>query len=473
MKVVPTLALVLLAGCATAGGGRPEEPLRPRQDLVPLSRAMTAIDGAARKGEAAAERQRWTQAAQAAPADPAPRFLAVYAQPPGEDRWSGFKALATAQPESALGHVGMACTYLDWGTLDQADREIVLALEAEPDCWVAVLLRAAVSERRGRAEAAAADYRTVLGADPENPEAHLGLARLARKAGDAAQAQGEAARALKAAPELFGAFALLGELAAEAGDLASAADLWEGAVQASPRDRAARVTLAKLLRQAGNAPGARDQWKAAVELKEDAESLGALAEAARAAGDAPVEQRALERLAQVEPAATEWRRVAEIRLQAQDWDGAEKALRRALAQDPRDRKASLMLAQVHLARGEASEAVEAYRAAGEEGREGLEALQRRLNVERLSRPDVAQLQRAVQALVDRTYRARLAEAPSLSGALRLRVTVDATGAASLVEVIEDSVHDGDVRACAYWNLHDAAYPIEKPGRYSFAFAFRR
>jgi hypothetical protein len=101
------------------------------------------------------------------------------------------------------------------------------------------------------------------------------------------------------------------------------------------------------------------------------------------------------------------------------------------------------------------------------------ALEERLQLERLSRADVNVLQRAVQAKVDRVFRARLAESPSLSGKLRIRVTVDGTGSATLVEVLEDSVHDGDVRACAYWNLHDATYPPDRPGRYSFAFSFRR
>jgi hypothetical protein len=50
--------------------------------------------------------------------------------------------------------------------------------------------------------------------------------------------------------------------------------------------------------------------------------------------------------------------------------------------------------------------------------------------------------------------------------------VDAAGGATLVEVLEDSVHDDDVRACAVWNLRDAAYPSAKPGRYSFSFTLR-
>jgi len=473
MKLAPTLALALAAGCATSGGaGR--EPVRPRPDLVPVSRAMTEIDAAVRKGnEIVGERQKRSAAADVAPQDPAARYLAIYAQPHGEDRWAEFNALSKELSDSAYGQVGMAGVYVEWKTLDQADRAIAAALELEPDNWIAVLHRAQTAERRERLEFAAADYRTVLSADPGSPEAHLGLARVARAQGAAATAASEAEAALETAPDLFGAHALLAALALEQGDREGAAARWAKAVEASPRDREARITLAKLLRQLGDAKGAVVHWRAALAIKEDAEGLAALAEAALVAKDPKTELEAIEKLSALDPSAAEWRRVAEIRLAAGDWDGAEKALRRALARDPKDPFANAGLGKVHLRRGASQEAVEAFRAAGEAGKEELAALEKRLNLERPSRPDIGGLQRAVQALVDRTYRARAAQAMLLSGVLKVRATVGPSGAASLVEVLEDSVHDPDVRACAYWNLRDAAYPQNKPGRYTFVFAFRR
>ncbi|HTN51846.1 MAG TPA: tetratricopeptide repeat protein [Anaeromyxobacter sp.] len=472
MKPCSTLALLALAACATPGG-HVEAPPRPRQDLVAVRAALVAIDAAERKGTIAHERQVLSQAAQQSPQDPARRFLAVSAEPSGDDRWAAFKALAQEFPDSAYGQLGMARTYLAWGVLDQADRSVAAALEVEPDCWLAVRVRAELSLRRGKLESAAADFRTVLSADPEDPEAHLGLARVAQRSGDYQAAQVEATAAVKLAPDLFGAYLVLGDLALHSGDTVTAADFYAGAVEASPRDRAARVQLAKLLETKGDHAGARDQWKAAASLREDAESLAGLAREARATGDAAGEASALERLSQLDAGAAEWGRVAELRLAAGDLDGAEKAYRHALARDPRDPQANLGLGRVQLAAGRPQEAMESLRAAGPAGRPDLEALQRRLNVERVERGEVAQLQRTVQQLVDRTFRARRAAAPSLSGNLRLRVTVDGAGAATLVEVLEDTVHDEDVRACAYWNLRDAAYPSEKPGRYSFAFAFRR
>jgi tetratricopeptide (TPR) repeat protein len=336
-----------------------------------------------------------------------------------------------------------------------------------------VLHRARAAERRERLPFAAADYRTVLSADPANPEAHLGLARIALAGGGDAAAAAEAQAALAAVPGLFEAHALLAAVAVARGDREQAVAQWELAVEASPRDRDARVALARLLSEAGDARGAVAQWRAAVDLQEDAPSFAALAEAARAAKDEKTELFAIERLSALDPSVAEWRRVAEIRMAAGDWDGAEKALRRALARDPRDPAANAGLGRAQLRRGDTMGAVESLRAAGNAGQADLAPLEKRLNLERVARPDVGKLQKTVQALVDRTYRARAAETSLAAGRIELRATVGPSGAASVVEVLEDTVHDTDVRACAYWNLRDAAYPKDRPGRFTFVFAFRR
>jgi tetratricopeptide (TPR) repeat protein len=363
--------------------------------------------------------------------------------------------------------------YVEWRTLDQADKAIGAALQVEPDNWMAVLYRAQIAERRERDEFAAIDYRTVLSADPANPEAHLGLARVARRQGEAARAKQEAEAALAGAPGHVGALSLLADLALEAGDPDAAAERWAQVVEASPRDRKARLTLAKLYRTGGKPAPARDQLKAALLLAEDVEVLGLLADSAKAAGDLRTEIEAVERLSALDPSAAEWRRIGEMRLATEDWDGAEKALRRALTRDARDALANAGLAKIHLHRGESQEAIGALRIAGEAGKTELVALERRLNLDRVSRPDVGQLQKAVQTLVDRTYRTRAAGVTSLAGDLKVRVTVNPAGEATVVELLEDTIHDADVRACAYWNLRDAAYPKDKPGRFTFGFSFRR
>jgi tetratricopeptide (TPR) repeat protein len=461
------------SGSVFGGPARPgKRPPSPPTDFVAVSRALTEIDAAERQGNLEDE-MRWAQSAEATPEDPAAQFLAVAAQPEGDDRWSGYRDLSLDFQRSCLPWVGMGRIYVGWRTWDQAEKAVLAALEREPGCFLAVRVRAEMDEARGRLDAAEKGFTAVLAADPHDPEAHFGLARLARQKGDLEAAHAHAAAALETARTLPGAWALLGDLSLELGEPAMAIDFWKGAVAQAPRDRAARVSLARLLVAQGDQAGAREQWQAAVELKEDAESLAALSDAAHASGDAATEQKALERLTQLKPSPAQWRRVAEVRVAAGDLTGAERAYRRALDGGPRDPQTNLGLAKVYLTRGEAQPAVEALRAAGPAGQADLTALEKTLNLARLAKLDMNGLQRAVQALVDKTYRTRLAETPSLAGTIRVRVTVDAAGTASLVELLEDSIHDPDVRACAYWNLRDATYPTERPGRYSFSFSFRK
>jgi tetratricopeptide (TPR) repeat protein len=464
-------ALVAVAVCL-AGYAAVASAADPAIDYLSVSRAMTEIDAAERQGELADE-LRWAHAAERAPQDAAAQFLAVAAQPGVEDRWNGFRDLSLQFPRSALPWVGMARTYVAWRTWDQAERAVAAALQRDPGCWLAVRVRAEMAEARKNPDRARVDYEAVLKADPKNPEAHFGLARLAYARNELEDAHAHAAAALEETRAIPGAWALLADIAQQLGEPDTAIDFWKGAVAQAPNDRAARASLARLLSGQGRHAAAVEQWQAAVDIQEDPESLASLADAARSAGDHETEQRALERLAKLKPSVDQWKRVAGLRMAAKDYSGAERAFRRVLDAKPRDEDANLGMGRIYLAGGDAVKAVEALRAAGASGREDLAALEKRLNLEKLSRPDVDGLQRAVQTQVDKTYRARLAQARSLSGRLRIRVTVDGGGAATLVEVLEDSVHDNDVRACAYWNLRDAIYPTERPGRYSFAFAFRK
>jgi len=479
MKHVSVLALALLAGCATARPGGEVPPSQvsvlrmnagPSVGVAEASRAMSVIDDAERKGDISAERARWFGVATDQPDDTRARFLAIYALPHTEETWGEFRWLSKEKPDSAYGWIGMASIYVEWGLLDQVERALAGAADADEGNWLARLVRARADAQAGKADAAEAGFRAVLARDPANVEAHVGLARLARAAGDAVVARAEAEAALLALPEHAPALAILADLAAQAGDRAGAAALLYRVVAASPRDRASRVTLARLLKEKGDPAAARDQWKAALLLREDADGLVSLAEASRLGGDVEAEQKALERLSQIDPGSAEWRRIAEIRLAANDLDGAEKALRRTLARDAKDQAANLALGRILVKTGRVQEALASLRAAGGPGAADRAALEQRLNVQRTAKSEVAGLQRTVGALIDRTYRQRLKESPRLSGRLTVRATVDASGTAALIEVLEDSVHDEDVRACAYWNLRDATYPSDKPGRYSFTFA---
>jgi tetratricopeptide (TPR) repeat protein len=473
MKTASLFACLALTATAVPAWAEAPAQARPGTDLLAVSRAMTAIDAAERRGQIGAERQERTATAEARPSDVAARFLALYASPRTEDAWNGFHDLAKDFGGSALGHVGMARVYLDWNTLDQADAEFAKALAAEPKSWIVLRLRGEAQERRQRFAEARADYQAVLEADPQCPEARVGLARILRQAGDAAGARREAEAALAVAPSDPPALALLSDLALEAGDKKGAAELLARAVEASPRDRERRVTLAKLLADRGDARAALDQWQAALAQREDTETLHAVAEQAHLALDRRAERRALERLNQLEPGvAGSWRRLAELDAAAGDADGAEAAWRQVIAREPQDAPAHAALGRLLVQRGDVAAAVAEYRAAGGASAAERAALEKQLSIEPVSRKRIDDLQRVVQGLIDRTYRSRLEQSPGLAGTLTLRVAVDIAGAASSVDTVEDSVHDEQVRACAYWNLRDATYPQNKPGRYSFTFKLR-
>ncbi len=480
MKVSPALATVLLATAAwsalpasAAADDKPAPaPAAKVLTLAAVSRGFTAVDDAERQGTLPEQRSKWLAIAAANPDDPAPRVLATYALPHVDDTWAELKYhLGKFQP-SAIPWVAMWRLYLEWGVLDQIERSIPVAREADKGNWLIGLTEAMLAERRGQAAQATAGYRAVLGFDPGNVDAHVGLARLAQAAGEEATARLEADAALQQLPGHAPALTVLAALAEARGDAAGSLALYQKVVAANSRDRATRVKLAKLLQKQGDQAGARDQWKAVAALRPDAESLMALAEAARVSGDGATERKALERLTALDPGSAEWRRIAEIRVQAGDSSGAERALRSAIQRDPKDPQNQLALGRVLVAAGRIETGLEFLRASGEIGTADREATEQRINWQKQTVPDVAGLQRAVGKLIDKTYRSRLKERPRLAGKLTVRVTTDAAGRAAQVEVTEDTLHDDDVRACAYWNLKDAAYPAQKPGRSSFSFTLR-
>lgn len=472
MKLAAPLALFLVAaGCAGPAAEVKDSP-SSRPDYVQLDRAILAIEAAELRGDVAELRKGYAAAWEARPTSPAARFLALYARPRDEGTWAEFKAMSVEQRDSALGWLGQARIYVTWRVWDQIDRVVDAGFEADPDNWLLVVPRALAAEGRGRFDVAAGDWAMILKVDPKNPQALLGRSRAARRAKDAVAARAAAEAALASAPGYLPALLALAAVGTDAGDREEAARWYAKAVEASPRDRELRVTFAKLLMDKGDAAGARDQWKAALQLKEDPETLVLYAGAARAAGDAKAEEGAIERLSAVDPGAAEWKRVAEIRLANGDSAGAEAALRRSLTRDPKDGAALASIGRLLEKKGDLQAAMESFRSAGTPGAADRAKLEERINVQPLKRPDVGGIQKAAQQLIEKTYRERLAEWPNLAGTLKIRVTTDALGVATLVEVLADSVEDPAVRACAFWNLRDAAYPPKKPGRFTFAFTLR-
>lgn len=463
----PLLALVAALAALPARAGEREDAL--------VERGVAAVESAELRGDLAAERQRRLAEAAGRPDDVAARFLALYAAPRDESTWQAERALATRFPRSPWPHLGMARIYLEWRVTDQAEAELARALELDAGNALALRLRGELRERQGRREEARADFRSAVTSDPRAAAAWTGLARLARARGDREEARQDARAALQAEADYAPALALLGSLASEGKDRPGAAALLARAAAGWPSNREVRLTLATLRQEQGDLAGALVEWQAAVELQDDLQAESAVAGLARRLGEPGPEQKALERVVALDPTRhVAWSRLGELRLARGDVEGAEAALRRASeAGATADGPAHAAVARLLAERGDYVEAVREYRAAGEAGREGRAALESRLHVDPPGQGEVGAVQHGVAALVDRTYQERVRSMPSLSGSLRVRVTVDRDGRASGVEVLEDTVHDDAVRATAYWNLKDASYPKDRPGRYAFRFSFGR
>ncbi len=464
----PLLALLVALAALPARAGERER--------AAVERSVASIEAAELRGDLAAERRRRFSDAAARPEDVGARFLALYASPRGESTWEADRALAVRFPRSPWPHLGMARIYLDWRVTDQAEVELARALSLDSGNALALRLRGELRERQGRPEEARSDFRAAISSDPASAAAWMGLARLARAHGDREEARQDARAALQADPEHAPALALLGAIASEEGDRAGAAALLARAAAGWPSNREIRVSLATSRQEQGDLAGALGEWQAAVELQDDLQAESAVAELARRLSEQGAEQKALERVVALDPSRhAAWSRLGELRLARGDVEGAEAALRRASegGASAADGPAHAQVARLLAERGEYVEALREYRAAGDAGREGRAALESRLHVAPPGPGEVAALQRDVASLVSRTYQERVRSVPSLSGSLRVRVTVDREGRASGIEVLEDTVHDDAVRATAYWNLKDASYPKDRPGRYAFSFSFGR
>ncbi len=433
--------LVALAAPAAAAPARPAASARPSTDYAAVSRALTGD----RRSRAAG------RAGRRAALGPGGGRRTRRTSPPSSwrsRRSPGWRIAGTASATSPSSSPARRCPGSAWraptwpgapGTrrrrpsppLCSATRAAGWRCGCGRSCW-----SCGASRTRPRA-----DYQAVLKADPRNPEAHFGLARLARARGDLEEAHAQAAAALEGARTIPGAWAILGQIAEEIGEPGRRST--SGAAPSSRRraTAGARVALARLLTAQGDARGAQEQWQAALEIKEDPESLAALADAARAAGDAEAEQKAVERLSRLTPSPEQWRAWPRSAWRPATSMAPSGPTSGCSTPRPATRRRTWAWAGSTWPAATASRRSRRCAPPVRPGGRTCSPLERRLNLEKLSRPDVNALQRAVQVQVDRTYRARLAEAPSLSGNLRVRVTVDGDGAATQVEVLEDSVHD--------------------------------
>lgn len=473
------LAALLLLVLAVPGWGAASRPVLPPEAEV--MGVLRQLETARAQGRARALEDEFDEQARARPNDSMPRVYRAWLQFPTDACWNELKALSTLYPDNPWPRVGMGLIYVRWGMLAEA-RALVTAARRErpgfaPMLWAeAVLLQA----ERKPAEAEARFREALAKLDAPQVRTALGLF-LAQQPGREADARAELTRAVEAWPEQPEALKTLARLAQAGNDVRAAAVAGDKLVALKPRDREAHRLQSGLWLAAG------EKEKAAASLERyvalggaEPASLTQLARLYRELGRAADEEKALGRLMEADAKDAEAAlRLSELAEARGDVAGAEGFLVKASARAPERGDIHVRRARMVLKQERFQDALEAYRAAlaaperkVPEAEEEAAALVKRFRLPATpARGTPDQIYNRVSLGLVALYMERLKEQPDLKGNLKVRVQVDASGRATQVSVLYDSLKDAFIAGHAHFAFLDAQYPpgIEAP---VFQYVFR-
>ncbi|TSC32743.1 hypothetical protein [Corallococcus sp. Z5C101001] len=403
-----------------------------------------------------------------APRDPMPRVYRAFLALPSDASFSEFKALAVVYPENPWPHVGMGLVYVRWGMLKDAAAPLEVARKAVPGFAPALWVDGLRLQAEGKPVEAEARLREAL-AKLDVPRFRTDLALLlAGRPGGAAEARALLVRSVKDWPEQPEALQVLSRLAREAGDAKAGAEAGALLVALQPHDREAHR------RQAEAWLGAGDKAQA-VKMLERYSVLGGADPAVLATwvrlnvdlNRPEEEEKALVRLAAVTPKDPEpLLRLATLAEAKPDAAGTEARLDQAVALAPERADIQARRARLLLKQERFFEAVMAYRAAlAAPERPVPEAAEEFAQLSKRLRLPASPAKGTLEQIYDRVslglvalYLDHLMEKPELKGNLKVRVDLDATGKATKVVVLYDSLQDVLITHHAQVAFMDAQYP---------------
>lgn len=472
--------LVLAVGCAGGPETRKDSQVvaaDAAQARLDADRALAAtlrsITARARKGESSKMREEFLEQAKQRPNDWKPRLLAAWTTQPSEEAWQDVAKICKLSPEEPWPWTASGAIYAQWRNfLDQADADFGRALKVRPGFVPALTGRADVLRLRGRLPEAKAAYEEVLALAPDWQEALVGLGLTLGAQGDTDGARARLDKALKIDPEDLPAVKELARLALLAKDMPKAIELYQKMLQYNPKDREAHLALAKMKAESGDLAGAAAEYEAVMGIGPDLPTAQALVDAYRALKKHDEEARALEKVAQLDPASpAPFLRIAEIRKGDNDSEGAETAMRQAAERAPADPAIHLGLARVVAAKEDLVASIEAYRTAKAKGAADAEAelgaLEAKAGLGKQIVGDPNRVYAEVFARLNKRFQELQKDSPALGGKLRARVTIGAEGLASQVEMLEDTVHEPSLAALVYFSLKDAKYPKKSTPTFEF------
>ncbi|WIG99077.1 hypothetical protein KGD87_00585 [Myxococcus sp. SDU36] len=472
------LCFVLLVLAAPARGAVVRRELPPPEAVMATLRQL---ETARARGRASAMESELEAQSRARPGDLMPRMYRAWLSFPSDACWNELKALSTLDPENPWPFVGMGLIYVRWGLLAEARPPIAAALKQAPGFAPALWAQGVLLQAEGKPAEAEARLREAL-AQLDAPQIRTSLAMLlAGIPAREADARAELTRTVEAWPEQPEALRKLAQLARAANDVRAAATAGEKLVALKPRDKEAHRLQADLWLAAS------EKEKAAVSLERYAElggvepaSLGLLARLHRELGRADAEDRALVRLAAAAPEDPEpLLRLAELAEARGDSTAAEAHLVKASKRAPARADIHVLRARLVLKQARHQDALAAYRAAlaapegqvAEAEREAAALVRHFRLPSQPARGTQEQIYNRVSMGLVALYMNRLQETPGIKGNLKVQVQVDASGRATGVTVLYDSLNEAVIAGHAHFAFLDAQYP-PGPDAPVFQYVFR-
>ena len=473
------LALLLLSSCSSA----PPVPDKGDGTAAPdpdreFAKTLRAISARTKKGEGQYVREEYQSQLKKQPANMNFMLYQGWTGAPHEDSWQEIKKVDRIFPDEPWPKVMLGLIYLQWkGFADQGDAEFDSALKVRKGFIPARIGKADTLRVKGKLAEAKAAYEAINAESPGWVEALLGLGLTQLAMNDPA-AKGTLEKALAENPDELSALSALAKLSVGAKETDAAIGYLVRLLQYNPRDREVHLSLAKLKEQKGDLPGATAEYEATSALGIDLPVTKKLAALYRDQKRADDEIKALERVASMDNKDdAPYLRIAELKRAENDTEGTEAALRAAQDRSPSNPAIPLAIARQVKLKDDLVATIEAFRFAREkgaaeavtelkelEGKAGLE--------EKPASGDVNRIYSEVDKRLRKLFAAQLKENPKIpGGAIKVKVTVAATGKASLVEIQENTVKNELLTANAYFTLKDASYPKEKRSSvFEFLFA---
>jgi tetratricopeptide (TPR) repeat protein len=403
------------------------------------------------------------------PSDPMPRVYAAWCSMVSDDAWNQLKNVAQLNPDNPWVHYGMGRVYTTWKMRDQARAEFDAVLKKDPRFSPAISGQADLVRGQKEWVTAEAKYREALAID-EDPQARAGLGLSLLGEGKTDEAKKELLAAVAGWPDQPAALNALMPMVIASKDPA-ALELTAHLADLKPRDRDIRRQLADLRFDAGDLPGAIADYEKLLKLGEpDVAVVRKLIAEYQRTHDVEHEQAMQVMLANLDredPAPA--LRLAELKLAANDLEGAQAQYLAALERNPKRAETLVELAKLKLKTNAHFEAIERYRQAAklegpaaEQAKAELAKLEAEIKLaKRPAHGSVDAIYNSVASSLDALYAEHKRSNPPLAGELKLRVRVAADGQVQGIDVIGDTVGDPVLTSHAYFALRDAEFEKRK------------